>query len=220
MLRRLFARTVGTGFDNLYARRAAKIPMSPEGVLRVRHPPTILISGTLMAVMGLLVTALILYIALHPTTATHPWQESIAILGSLTLINVLLYLTAVWLYLNYKNIYVETARDYVEQRNALGRITRIYYREVCAYSYWYEYDYKALTLFAHDGRKISFRPKIYRGERALAVLAFRMYNSRWPDPRSSADQQIVQAQAENGIAEKALWNEYPVGKNLFIPQSK
>ena len=75
-----------------------------------------------------------------------------------------------------------------------------------------------LTLFSSDGRQISFRPKIYRGERVLAVLAFRMYNSRWPDPRNSSDQHIVETQAANGIAERALWNEHPVGKNLLMPQ--
>ena len=39
------------------------------------------------------------------------------------------------------------------------------------------------------------------------------------DPRNSSDQYIVETQAANGIAEKALWNEHPVGKNLLMPQA-
>ena len=217
MLHRIIQRPLNTAFDKLYARRAAKFPINPDGVLRVRHPALILISVFISALVGTLLTALIVYMVLHPNTTQTP-QQSLSILGSLIFCVVIFYGLAVWAYLNYRNIYVETARDYVEQRNAFGRITRIYYSEVSAYSYWYEYNNKMLTLFSSDGRQVSFRPKIYRGERVLAVLAFRMYNSRWPDPRNSSDQHIVETQAANGIAEKALWNEHPVGKNLLMPQ--
>ena len=60
-----------------------------------------------------------------------------------------------------------------------------------------------LTLFSSDGVKFLSAPKYTVGERVLAVLAFRMYNSRWPDPRNSSDQHIVETQAANGIAEKS-----------------
>ena len=158
MLHRIIQRPLNTAFDKLYARRAAKFPINPDGVLRVRHPALILISVFISALVGTLLTALIVYMVLHPNTTQTP-QQALSILGSFILCVVIFYGLAVWAYLNYRNIYVETARDYVEQRNAFGRITRIYYSEVSAYSYWYEYNNKILTLFSSDGRQVSFRPK-------------------------------------------------------------
>ena len=129
MLHRIIQRPLNTAFDKLYARRAAKFPINPDGVLRVRHPALILISVFISALVGTLLTALIVYMVLHPNTTQTP-QQSLSILGSFILCVVIFYGLAVWANLNYRNNYVETARDYVEQRKAFGRITRIYYSEV------------------------------------------------------------------------------------------
>ena len=52
MLHRIIQRPLNTAFDKLYARRAAKFPINPDGVLRVRHPALILISVFISALVG------------------------------------------------------------------------------------------------------------------------------------------------------------------------
>ena len=75
MLHRIIQRPLNTAFDRLYARRAAKFPISPDGVLRVRHPALILISVFISALVGTLLTALIVYMVLNPNTTQTPQQS-------------------------------------------------------------------------------------------------------------------------------------------------
>ena len=72
MLHRIIQRPLNTAFDKLYARRAAKFPINPDGVLRVRHPALILISVFISALVGTLLTALIVYMVLNPNTTQTP----------------------------------------------------------------------------------------------------------------------------------------------------
>ena len=94
MLHRIIQRPLNTAFDKLYARRAAKFPINPDGVLRVRHPALILISVFISALVGTLLTALIVYMVLNPNTTQTP-QQSLSILGSFILCIVIFYGLAV-----------------------------------------------------------------------------------------------------------------------------
>ena len=187
----------------ILVRHAAQAPTTPDGTVRVRMYWIHSLLGFAGIFLGLLLMAFAV-----PTYLSSIGQLIIAALFAL-----LFFIMGGIILLAWKNVYIQTGVDYVEQRLWVGVHVRIHFNEIDSFSYnpgntqltmsrgklggW-------LSLKTTDNRRIAFQPNYYRGERTIAAIAFRLYYGRWPSPTNPHDQQILVNTIADGSSKQYL----------------
>lgn len=117
--------------NNLYpvlVRNAENAPTDDQGTVRVRKHWVYLLA----VIIAFIITILCIGLAIYFMTLKNGSAFAIAIVA----IPVIFLLPeAIFGFLDYKNKYVETGRDYIEQRYWTGRTVRIPFHEIKSYSF-------------------------------------------------------------------------------------